>query len=126
MGDTTLVAMVDRFGNHFYILSRGLDWQRSIPNGFRQRLTLDIFHAEVVLPFVFADFVNSHKARMVEMGRRGGLVLKSLNIRVGCELAGQDHLNRHDTIKAHLSSFVDDPHAATFNLFQQLVMSCVD
>ena len=76
-----------------------------------------------MLPLVFADFVNGHDVGMIEIGRRLGLALKALHVVGRGELTGEDHLQGHDAVEAHLPGLVDDAHAAAGDLLQQLVVA---
>ena len=88
-----------------------------------QRGPLDVFHRIVLMPVVFADLVDRHDMRMIQV--RGGLGLgaKPLHVAAGGEVAGEDHLERHRAVERHLPRLVDDPHAAPGDLLQQFVVA---
>ncbi len=76
-----------------------------------------------MLAFVFADFVDGHDVRMVEVGGGLGFGMKTLHIGRRSQLARQDHLQGHDAVQADLPSFVHHAHAATGDFLQQFVIA---
>ena len=88
-----------------------------------QAAPFDQLHAEVMLTLVFADFVDRHDVRMIEVGRRLGLLAEPAHVVGRSELAAQDHLQRHRAFQALLASFVDHAHAAAGNLAEQFVVA---
>ncbi len=76
-----------------------------------------------MLPFTLADLVDRHDAGMIEGGRRFGLGVEPLHFFGGGELAGQDHLQRHDAAELHLPRLVHHAHAAAGDLGEDLVVA---
>ncbi len=72
---------------------------------------------------VFAHLVDGHDVRMVEVGRRLRLALEALHVQRRRQLAGQDHLQRHDAVEAHLPGLEDHAHAAAGDLLEDLVVA---
>ena len=60
---------------------------------------------------------------MIQVGDRLRLGLEPPDVGLAGELAGPDHLQRHQPIEADLAGLVDDPHAADRQLIQQLVIA---
>ena len=60
---------------------------------------------------------------MVEVGRRLRFVLEALHVQRRRQLAGQDHLQRHDAVEADLPRLEHDAHAAARDLLQDLVVA---
>src|SRR5207249_9058529 len=78
---------------------------------------------EVVLPIVFADFLNGNDVLMVKLRRSLGFDLESSHeCRIG-ELTVQQHLHRDKAIEAELSRAIDHAHSASANFFQQFVIT---
>lgn len=84
---------------------------------------LDILHAEEMLPFLDADFVNLNYVGMVQMSGRLRLNLKAFDLGFAGELAGKNHLQGDQTILADLPGLIDHPHAAMGNFPEQLVIT---
>ncbi len=57
-------------------------WPRPAGHGSRQAQALDQLHAEEMLAFVFADLVDRHDVRMIEVG--GGLGFLTKTLHLGC------------------------------------------
>ena len=121
--DALLMRVVDRFGNGLEILSRAPGRQRNVPHQGGQTGAIHEIHREIVLAGVDPDFMDRDDVRMVQHRRRRGLGAKTLHERLGRELAGEDHLHRHEAIQADLPGFVHHPHAAAGDLFEQLVIA---
>ncbi len=60
---------------------------------------------------------------VVEVGGQLGLAEKPLAFVGGGHLAGQDHLECDQPVRAALSGLVDDPHAAAGDLFEHLIIA---
>jgi hypothetical protein len=120
--DAALVGVVDRTGHRRQQPGGG---PRVLPEP-RQVLAevaaVDQLHAEVVLALVFPDLVDRHDVRVVEP--RGGLRLdaEALHVSLGCQLAGEDHLERDRAVETDLACLVDDAHPPAGDLLQQLVV----
>ena len=78
---------------------------------------------EIMLALVLADLEDRHDARMVEVGRRLGLDVEAADVGLVGELAGEDHLQRHRPVEAHLPGLEDDAHAAAGQLADDLVIA---
>ena len=72
---------------------------------------------------MFADFVDRHDVRMVEIGRRLCFRLEALHVARRCELPGQDHLDRDDSIQADLAGAVYHAHSAASEHLDQFVVA---
>ena len=72
---------------------------------------------------MLADFVNGHNVRVVQPPGRFSLNVKALDQRRRGQLSGQNHLQRHRTIEAHLPGAIDHPHAAASDFFDQLIVA---
>ena len=48
--------------------------------------------------------------------------MEASDVRLGGELAGQDHFQRHEAIETDLPGLVDDAHAAASDLFEKLIV----
>ena len=88
----------------------------------REAVALDEAHREVVLPRVFAHFVDRHDAGMIELGRGLGFGAEPLNLPRRRQPAGQDHLQGDEAVERLLPRLEDDAHAALGNLPDQLII----
>jgi hypothetical protein len=70
---------------------------------------------------VLADLVNLHDAGVVQPSHRLRLDLEARQLLGAGVAAGQDHLQCDDPIQLRLPGLVDDTHAATAQLAQDLV-----
>jgi hypothetical protein len=66
--------------------------------------------------------VNRDNVRVLEHRRRGGFAAKALDKLLGRELAGENHLHRHDAVQTGLPRTIDNAHAAAGDFFQQFVI----
>ncbi|MCI0681723.1 MAG: hypothetical protein L0Y71_06440 [Gemmataceae bacterium] len=123
--DAVLMGVMDRPRHLGQQRDRGLRVSDKLRRAPRQADAVDQLHAEVVLPFVFTDFIDRHNVRVVEIGRRFRLAMKPFDVGVAGQVAGEDHLQRNDAVETGLSSFVDHPHAAAGDLFEQFVVADV-
>ena len=80
--------------------------------------SVDQFHAEVVLPSVFAHFVNGNDVRMIELGGGFGFGVETLHVSCRGELPGQEQFQGHRAVEAYLPGLVDDTHPAARDLLQ--------
>ena len=76
-----------------------------------------------MLSLVLADLMDGHDVHMLQIGGCFGFRMKPLDVLCGGQLSGQDHLDGHDPVEARLSGFVDHPHSAAGNLFEQFVVA---
>ena len=84
---------------------------------------LDQLHGIERVPLMPPDLVDRHDVRMVETHNRLGLNQESADLRLGGELPGEDHLQRHHPIQADLPRLVNDPHPTAGNLFDEHVVA---
>ena len=126
------MGMVDGAGHHRYHLRRTSVRQPLLdaPDGkgaallrLGQARAFDQLHAEEVLAFVFADLVDGHDIRMVEVGSSLGLSIKTPHVRGRSQLTSQDHLESDDAVQAYLPGLVDHAHAAAGDFFQQFIIA---
>ena len=88
MQHTFLVCIVHRLRNRLYKL-RSRSWrERMFPNKIAKALPLDVLHREIVLPFAFANFVNSDDVRMPQVSCRFGLGIKPFDVPLVGKLSG--------------------------------------
>src|SRR4051812_38756789 len=59
---------------------------------------------------------------MIELRGSAGFRLKSLDVRRRSELAGENHLERDDSIERSLPSSINDAHSAAGDLFEKFVI----
>ena len=114
--DAALVGVVDGLGHLGHQPGRLARRQRAVGGLLGQAAALDEAHAEVVLALVLADLVDRHDVGVVEVGGRLGLDVEPLDVGLGGELAGQDHLQGDRPVEADLPGLVDDAHAAAGDL----------
>ena len=82
-------------------------------------------HAEILLPFVLANFVDGNDVRMVEIRRGFRFGAETLHFRGGRQLAGADHFQRDRAIETDLPRIINDAHPALRNLAQEFVIAKV-
>jgi hypothetical protein len=85
--------------------------------------TLDDLHAEVGLIVGLADLVDRDDVRVVELGDRLGLVPEPAQFCRAGQRTGLDQLEGHQAIELVLAGPVDDAHAASSDLLEQLVLA---
>jgi hypothetical protein len=85
--------------------------------------SLDQLHAKERQPVLLADLVDGHDVGVFQAGGVFRLGAEALHRVFGCQLAREDHLERHDAVKALLPRLVDHAHAAAGDLLQQVVAS---
>ena len=76
-----------------------------------------------MLPFVQPDFVNRHDARMLQIGSCFGFGAEALDVVLAGQRPLEDHLHRDDAVQADLPGLIDDAHAASGDLVEQLVVA---
>src|SRR5262249_18864002 len=76
-----------------------------------------------MLTLMLAHSVNRNDARMVELGRRFGFLIKALHLRTRCPVAGPDHLQGHDAMKLRIPRLIHHSHASMRDLLQQFIIS---
>ena len=89
MQDAALMGVMDRSGHRrqqraaFRCSAMLAARTRSLPCPFRrcQAAPLDQLHAEEVLAFVFADLIDGHDVRMIQVGGGLGFGAKALHVR---------------------------------------------
>jgi hypothetical protein len=84
---------------------------------------LDQFHCEVVVALMLADLVDGNDVGMIHQSGGGRFLAKALHFRRRGELPAEDHLQCDKAIEAFLPGSVDDAHAASGNLFEDLVIA---
>src|SRR5579862_5975663 len=123
MENSVLMGRVNGPSDSRYEL-RAFAWNESLPlHSSGQILSIDQPHAEVVLAPMLTDLVNGHDVRMVQVSRRLGFGAEALDFGRRGQSPSADHLESHQTFEANLASFIDDPHPAPGNFFDQLVVA---
>ena len=122
MQDAALMGMVHGAGDRRHQPGRGAEVLPEAGQLILEAAAVDQLHAEEVLALVLADLVDRHDVRVVEVGRRLGLLAKPLD-GVVVEPVRQDHLQRDRAVEADLPGAVDDAHAAVGDLGLQLVVA---
>ncbi len=88
-----------------------------------QAAVFEQLHAEVELTLVFADFVDRHDVRVVQVGDHFGLIAKALDLgRLG-PATGPDHLQSDPPMEAALPRLVNHAHAALPDFFQVFIVA---
>ena len=123
MEDALVVRVVNRFGDGLDERCSALHRQRPIADEVGEILTLDVVHREVVVAFVFADFVDGHNVRMLQFGGGFGFGLETLDEFLAGVGTGQNHFQGDDAVEARLPRLIHDTHAAVGDFFEQLVVA---
>ena len=123
MDHALVVGKLHGFGYFLGELGRFARRQRSVGHPAGQTLPFDVAHRKIVLPLVLAYLEDGYDARVVEIGGRFGLGVKTLYVFLTGQLPGQDHLQGHDSVETRLTGFVDDAHPAPGDLFEQFVVA---
>src|SRR5262249_12585009 len=79
--------------------------------------------AEEVTPSVLADFVNGDNVGVVQTRHGARFALETLRCALGCNMSGQDHLDRDKSIQADLPGAVDNAHAPSTNLCNEFIVA---
>ena len=123
MKHAVLVRIMDCAGDIHHETGRGASVFAKPRKLIAEATPFDQLHAEIMLPLMLADFVDRHDVRMVEVGGRLGLGMEPLDGALGSQLTGQNHLQGHQAMEAHLPRLIDHAHAAAGDLLQQLVIA---
>jgi hypothetical protein len=76
-----------------------------------------------MLAVVFADFVDRHDVRMLQVRNGLSLGMEALDLRRAGQDARLDHLQRHRPVKADLARLIHHPHATAGEQLQQFVIA---
>jgi hypothetical protein len=112
VNDVAPVGILDGLSDLHHQLGGFSCGQGAVAQAMRKALSFDEPHAEVMLALVLAHLEDRHDVRMVEVRRRLGLGVETLDVGLVGELAGQDHLEGHGAVEADLAGKEDDAHAA--------------
>jgi hypothetical protein len=118
--DASLVRVMHRPGDFGDEPRRGLRIGGVAGQDLGQARAVDELHAEILPAVVLADLVDRDDSRMVEVGRRLGLVAEGVHLVVVGPVAGPEHPDGDRPIEVPLPGLVDDPHAAAAEDPQQL------
>src|SRR5262249_19016696 len=80
-------------------------------------------HGVVVLALVLVDLEDGDDAGVVQLGRRPGLLVEALDVGLGGELAGPDHLQRHVAAQVAVPGAGDAAQAAGGDPAEHLVIA---
>jgi hypothetical protein len=86
-------------------------------------VAFDEVHDEKRLALVRAHFVDGDDVRVLQTGGRGRFGPEPLRLVLTRLVAEQEHLHRHKTAQALLPRFVNNPHAASGDFFEQFVLA---
>ena len=109
------MSMVHGAGDRRHQPGRGAEVLPEARQFILEAAAVDQLHAEEMLAFVLADFVDLHDVRVIEVARRLGLLAKPLD-GIVIQPVRQDHLQRNGPVEADLPAAVDDTHAAAGDL----------
>ena len=130
MQDALLMRVVDRLSHRLDDLcpplklgTRNFELGTRFGTPFCQTSPFHIIHREVLLAFVFANFVNRHDVGMLQSGRRLGFGAEALHVCGAGQLAGKDHFDGNGAVEADLPGFINHAHAAAGDLLQQFVIA---
>ena len=84
--DALLVGVINRLGDDLGVTRRPLRWHRTIAHDIRQVPSLNQLHGEIVLPVLFAGFMDGDDIGMVEIGRRLGFTPEAQDLLFAGEL----------------------------------------
>ena len=85
--------------------------------------SLDIFHHQEVRPIHFARIGRLHDCRMTELPDDAHLALKPRDRLLITKTSGGQQLHRDQSIQSSMHCFVNRPHAARTDCFQQPIIS---
>lgn len=86
-----------------------------------ERAALDELHGDIAHAILFGDIENQHDVRVVEIRSGDRLALESLGkFRVASQMRGK-HFQGNRALKRGIKRFIHDGHAATANLFLNLI-----
>jgi hypothetical protein len=127
MQDTSLMGVVDGASDLGRDLGR-MFRRRSRRTGIELLIECaasDQLHGEERSPVMFTHLVDRYDVGMIEPAGGLCLALKTVPLRFAGELAGQNHLQRHDAAQRRLTGPVDHPHSAAGDFLQQLVAAAM-
>src|SRR6185436_17862949 len=84
---------------------------------------LDVIHRKIMPAFMDAHVVDRDDIRVLKDGGGGGLSPKTLHELLAGERPRLNHLHRHDAPEFPLPGLINDSHAASRNLFQEIVIA---
>ena len=125
MQDPASVSIGNRSTDRCQHFGRHSRWQGAVGQSFCQRRALDQLHAEKRSTLEFTDFVNVDDVGMVQLGGGFGFGSKPRDISRRSIVAPQDHFQRDDSIKAFLTSTINDAHPTATEFTQQFVVTAV-
>src|SRR5262249_51647195 len=103
---------------------RGLEGGQLVPvHPAGEGAALDVLEHHEWLPVVAADLVDLDDVGMLQASGGFALEFEAHQFVAAGEACAEDHLQRHDTIEADLTSLVDDAHAAAAQFTQNLETS---
>ena len=117
------MSVVNGLGDGQHVLRGLLSRQRFTPDHFGQVTALDVIHRKEVFSVVLANLVDRDNVGVLKIGRCLGLDVKAANCGVIRQSAIQNHFDGHHAVQSHLAGFIDNAHASTGNLSEQLVVT---
>ena len=123
--DTMLVRMRDGQGQIEDHLGRLFHSESATPQFGRQCRALHIGHHVIMMSRMRTDVINRHDPRVSEARRHFGFGIKPLDRLGRCEIAIEDHLERHVALQFCIASPIDDSHSATGNLLELPIMAAL-
>ena len=117
------VRVLDRPGRLAEELGGFPGIQRPVRDPLPERGSTDEVEREVVASLKRADLVHGDDRGVPQTSRRPRLDQESLDLFLGCEPPGEDHLHRDDAIQRELTRPVDHSHRAAPDLLLQLVVA---
>ena len=94
-----------------------------IRHPLRETPALHQLHREEVSSLRLADFVDGRDVGMLQLRRRLRLSLETLHLDIRREFAREDELERDEAMEPRVPRAEDHAHAATTDLFEQLVVA---
>ncbi len=116
-----LVGRVQRAGELFGQGGRRTPFQRATRQPLGQGPAGHVFQRKERLLVRLAHLVDLHDVGMLQAGHRLGLEAKPVQLGAGRLRAASEHLQSDDPLETEVPGLVDDAHAATAQLAQDLV-----
>ena len=117
-----VVGFLEPLGHLNPEFDQSVDIERTLADHRRQLAPFEIGHGDEGLPVHFVDFIDGANVGVIQRRRRACLAKESgLGVRRAESLGGKE-FQRNQPLQAQILGFIDNPHSAFPEFFEDLVM----